>query len=196
MTTYAHKLVVSNLSENIPIHVRQFRQQETLRPDDPAIKAMTDLKQVRAVTVKPDHTIDFALKMMKQVGVRLLVVIDDSNVMIGLVTVRDITGEKPMKVMSSDRVRREEILVSQVMTPRYKLDAFDFASVEHASVREVVQHLRHAGRQHGIVIEQLPNDEYFIRGIFSITQIGRQLGAEISVDGHVQSFAELEQLIA
>ncbi len=197
MTTYAHKLEAFNLDANTPVYLLSSGKPLLLKLDDPAIRAMTDLQQVKAITVNPDSSIEFAMEIMKHAGIRMLVVIDQSGMLAGLITARDITGEKPLRIMTQDRVKRGEILVRQIMTPREQLNPFNFSNIEHASVRDVIVQLRNAGCQHAIVLEaQEKGEGYFVRGIFSITQIGRQLGMDIPVDGHVQSFAEFEKLIA
>ena len=197
MTTYAHKLEAFNLDANTPVYLLSSGKPDMLELDDPAIKAMTDLKQVKAITVSQDSSIEFAMELMDHAGIRMLVVIDHSGMLAGLITARDIMGEKPLSIMSRDRVKRGEILVSQIMTPRDQLNPFNFHDVEHSSVRDVIVQLRNAGRQHAIVLEAEDNGkQYFVRGIFSITQIGRQFGMDIPGDGHVQSFAEFEKLIA
>jgi CBS domain-containing protein len=197
MTTYAHKLKSFNLDANTPVYLLSSGKPVMLELDDPAIKAMTDLQQVKAITVSPDSSIEFAMELMEHAGIRMLVVIDQSGMLAGLITARDIMGEKPLSIMTRDRVKRGEILVRQVMTPRDQLNPFNFRDVERASVRDVIVQLRNAVRQHAIVLEAQDNGKnYFVRGIFSITQIGRQLGMDIPGDGHVQSFAEFEKLIA
>jgi CBS domain-containing protein len=197
MTTYAHKLKSFNLDANTPVYLLSSGKPVMLQLDDPAIKAMTDLQQVKAITVSPDSSIEFAMELMEHAGIRMLVVIDQSGMLAGLITARDIMGEKPLSIMTRDRVKRGEILVRQVMTPRDQLNPFNFRDVERASVRDVIVQLRNAVRQHAIVLEAQDNGKnYFVRGIFSITQIGRQLGMDIPGDGHVQSFAEFEKLIA
>ena len=197
MTTYAHKLKSFNLDANTPVYLLSSGKPVMLQLDDPAIKAMTDLQQVKAITVSPDSSIEFAMELMEHAGIRMLVVIDQSGMLAGLITARDIMGEKPLSIMTRDRVKRGEILVRQVMTPRDQLNPFNFRDVERASVRDVIVQLRNAVRQHAIVLESQDNGKnYFVRGIFSITQIGRQLGMDIPGDGHVQSFAEFEKLIA
>jgi len=197
MTTYAYTLNALDPGSDLPITVLNNTEAESLDLDDCAINAMTDLRKVKAITVNSDHSIEFALELMKCSGVRLLVVVDRNNRLLGLVTARDIVGEKPMSIIARERIKHEEILVGQVMTPRSELRPFIFNDIEHASVRRVIMALREAGHQHTIVVEPREGDSgYFVRGIFSITQIGRQLGMEISTDGHVQSFAEFEQLIA
>lgn len=197
MTTYAHKLKSFNLDANTPVYLLSSGKPVMLQLDDPAIKAMTDLQQVKAITVSPDSSIEFAMELMEHAGIRMLVVIDQSGMLAGLITARDIMGEKPLSIMTRDRVKRGEILVRQVMTPRDQLNPFNFRDVERASVRDVIVQLRNAVRQHAIVLEAQDNGKnYFVRGIFSITQIGRQLGMDIPGDGYVQSFAEFEKLIA
>ncbi len=197
MATYAFKLETYPLDPEAPVDALPKTEVEPVTLDDPAVKAMTDLKRVRAITINPHNTIEFALQLMKYAGVRLLVVVDQNNRLAGLVTARDIMGEKPISIQTRERVKREEILVSQVMTPRSDLNPFNFRDIEHASVRDVIVKLQQSGRQHAIVVEKTTGEPgYFVRGIFSVTQIGRQLGMEISAEGHVQSFAEFEQLIA
>ena len=197
MTTYTHKLEFYRLDASARVRTLRRADAAHATMDDPAISVMTDLRQVRAVTVNPDAGIDFALDLMKHAGVRMLVVVDDQQGLLGLVTARDITGEKPMEVMTRERLTRRELRVAQVMTPRSQIDPFNIRDVEHATVRDVVLKMRHVGRQHALVIERQDDDgDYLVRGIFSITQIGRQLGVEISTAGHVQTFADFERLIA
>ena len=197
MTTFVHNLVPVDIEPHMQISVSMPVQAEQLTPDDPAINAMTDLSVARAITIAPDQSIDFAIELMRHAGVRMLVVTGQDENLVGLVTARDITGEKPIIIMSKDKVSRNDIRINQVMTPLEELNPFDYNNVVHTTIRQVIIHLRDVGRQHAIVIQEKGNTgNYFLRGIFSITQIGRLLGMEISTDGHVQSFAEFEQLIA
>ena len=196
MTIYAHKLKTIDISTT-PVYVNPPCKVISVTPEDPAISVMTDLMHVRAITVDSDQTITFAFDLMKHVEVRMLVVIDRDGLLGGLITARDILGEKPINIMNNERISRDEIKVHQVMTSVSKLNPFNFADVEHATVKDVIIKLRDAGRQHAIVIDsQDDTDGFTLRGIFSITQIGRQLGMNISSDGHMQSFADFEQLIA
>ncbi|MBM2829326.1 MAG: histidine kinase [Gammaproteobacteria bacterium] len=197
MTTYAHKLDFHVLDPEALVYTLPRAQFDHVSLDDRAIKVMTDLKRIRAITINPESSIELASQLMKHAGVRLLVVVDHNDKLAGLITARDIMSEKPLNIVTKEKIRRQEIQVAQIMTHRSELDPFNMRDIEHSSVKDVILKLRDIGRQHAIVIEERDdNDGYFVRGIFSITQIGRQLGMEISTDGHVQSFAEFEQLIA
>ena len=197
MTTYAHKLEIYALAPTAPVFILPRSHGDAITLVDPAIRVMTDLRRVRAVTIDANSSIYLAEQLMKHAGVSLLVVVDDSDRLTGLLTMRDIMGEKPMSIVTRENIRRQDIRIAHIMTPRSELDPFNIRDVEHATVKDVILKLREVGRQHAIVVEEREEGgSYFVRGIFSITQIGSQLGMDISTDGHAQSFAEFEQILA
>lgn len=197
MTTFVHTLNTVNLSPDTVISVNPPVESKPLSPGDPATMVMTDLNRVQVITVHPEDSIDFANKLMQYAGIRLLVVTDQTGKLLGLVTARDILGEKPMSIMARDKASHGEIKVNQIMTPFVELDPLLYREVEHATIEQVIINLRDAGRQHAIVIDELPGGSgQYLRGIFSATQVGRMLGLEISGEDQVQSFADFERLIA
>lgn len=166
-------------------------------PDSGALDVMTDLKRVKAVTITPDATLDNALQKMIHAEVRLLLVTDAQGTVLGLVTARDVRGEKPVNYLARTRSAREEIRVEHIMTPNEKIQVLHIDDVTRASVGDIILTLKEAGRQHALVLEKSASGEGdIIRGIFSITQIGKQLGVDIQPSGRVQSFAELEAVLA
>ncbi|MGH8120786.1 MAG: CBS domain-containing protein [Gammaproteobacteria bacterium] len=197
MTTYAYKLDIYALDAAAPVTILTHSPGETITLADPAIKVMTDLKRVRVMTIDAGSSVYTAEQLMKHAGVRLLVVVDNNDRLVGLLTMRDIMGEKPLHVVTSEKIRRQDLLVAHIMTPRSVLDPFNIRDVEHATVKDVILKMRDLGRQHVIIVEKREDGGgYFVRGLFSITQIGRQLGMDIPEDGQVQSFAEFEQILA
>lgn len=162
--------------------------------ESPALEVMTDLRRVQVVTVEPDEKADVALQQMIHAGVRLLLVTSQADEVVGVLTARDVMGERPVKVASTERIPRDQVTVQHIMTPLEDLDALNLSDVRRARVGDIVVTLRAAGRQHSLVMEQTPEGE-LVCGIFSVTQIGRQLGVEISPGGQAQSFAELAQLL-
>ncbi len=165
--------------------------------DDPAHAVMTDLLQRPAITIKGDDSLSFAEKLMVRAGVRLLLVVDGQQELEGLLTYRDIHGERAMAAAAYEKISHDRLTVSQVMTRASHIETVALNAIEHAHVRDIVELLREHGRQHMLVTEPgSRNGAVTVRGIFSITQIGRQLGLRISASERVQSFAEIEKLIA
>lgn len=161
--------------------------------DSPALAVMTDLKRVLAATVSPTTLVTQATAIMIARRVRLLFVIDATGRVIGLLSARDTMGEKPIQLLQQRRAARfDQLTVNDLMVPAVAIDVLDFAQVLGATVGEIVATLKQSGRQHALVVE---HDDLrqgdVVRGIFSATQIARQLGVSLPVEEVAQTFADL-----
>ncbi len=167
-----------------------------VRLAEPATTVMTDLRQVTAVTINDNLSIEAAEKRMRQRGVRMLLVTDEDEAVIGLITSTDLQGERPVQHIQQYGGTRSEVLVSHIMTPRERMDVLCMPDVERAKVGDVIATLRHAGRQHALVVEEVnPDGGHELRGIFSASQIARQLDLEIDTTKVAETFAEIESLL-
>ena len=164
--------------------------------EDPALQVMTDLKATTAVIVLSGDALDEAHRRMIQRGVRLLLVVDQDRRVVGVITATDILGEKPMRVIAQRGIRREELLVRDVMSPQETLEVLDLASVRTAKVGHVVATLKRSGRQHALVVERDTDGRQSVRGLFSATQIARQLGVAIATSEVARTFSEIEAQLA
>jgi CBS domain containing-hemolysin-like protein len=163
--------------------------------DDPALDVMTDFKLVSVIVIRPTDGIDDALVRMKQRKVRSLLVIDHERAVVGLITANDVLGEKPMRLVEARQVRHEDIRVEDIMTPIHRLEALDIGVVRSAKVGHIVATLLKSARQHTLVTE----GDGRVRGMFSATQIARQLGvdpASIRPTEIMKTFAEIGELLA
>ena len=166
---------------------------QMVRADSPAIAVMTDLTQVSAATIGPDATLAEATRLMIARGVRLLLVVDRYQVIQGVITAHDTMGERPINLLHDRGGRHHELHVADLMTPRSAMQVLDMADVLRAEVGHIVATLKECARQHALVMERdrMTGDD-FVRGIFSATQIGRQLGVAIPIFEVAHSFAEIE----
>ncbi len=169
--------------------------------DDNALSVMTDLEKAPAITVQGITPIDQALEHMIQSGVRSLFVLDNESRVIGLITSYDIQGEKPIRYLQSlDCTHRNccrgDVLVKDIMEPMDKLKNLDFKQVRDATVGHIVATFRRAGRKHLFVVDHnRDQDEPTIRGIFSATQLERQLVMTLVATSTTHSFADVEQAL-
>jgi CBS domain-containing protein len=161
--------------------------------DDPAFSVMTDLREVSAATTTPEEPIDSAHAVMIRRGVRLLFVLDRQGAVAGIVTATDLLGAKPMRFMQARGVTHAEVQVRDIMTPAAELDALSLIEVAQMRVGHVVATLKAARRRHLTVAEE--NGE-LIRGIFSASQVARQLGMEVQTFEVAQTFADIEAALA
>jgi len=162
---------------------------ERVTLESPALQVMTDFTRVTPATIRPQAPLDGANQFMITRGVRLLLVVDERESVLGVLTANDLLGERPMLAATGRGRRRDELAVSDVMTPAERVEVIELAEVERARVGHVLETLRGAGRQHALVVDA----ESMVRGIFSISQIARQLGVSVQAGGEVAlTFSEIE----
>jgi CBS domain-containing protein len=170
---------------------------ERVTLEDPAVNVMTDFKSVTAVIVLSGDGLDEAHRRMIQRGVRLLLVVDQDRRVVGVITAADILGEKPMQVIGHRGIRREELVVRDVMTPHEALEVLDLETVRTARVGHILATLKRSGRHHAVVVENGAKGSQLVRGIFSATQIARQLGIAMPPTSEIaHNFSQIEAQLA
>ena len=161
--------------------------------DSPALEVMTDFQAVQAVTIGGDLSIDEALETMKTRGVRLLLVTGENEHILGVVTAKDIQGEKPIKIAQESRIPHSAITVEAVMTPQSSIEVLNMLSVRNGQVGHIVATLQELARQHALVVEVDPETKaQCVCGIFSTSQISKQLNVNAAeVVTRASSLAEI-----
>ncbi len=174
------------------VEISQPTPSKRVTMDSPAIEVMTDLRCTTAAIIRPDAEMEIANTYMMMRGIRTLFVLNNDQSLCGLITATDILGEKPLRFIEERRIKHNEILVQDIMTPLDQLEAISIKEIEHAKVGNVVTSLRESERQHELVIEYYNDTRPKICGIFSLTQIEKQLNVKIMPKNVAKSFAEIE----
>jgi len=170
-------------------------QSKSVTLESSALEVMTDLRHNNAVVIEPYVPMEFANSYMIQCGVRSLLVLNHEHCLIGIITATDILGDKPLRFIQERSVKHNEILVSDIMTQLEQLESISFSEVQNAKVGQIVACLRNTGRQHILVTENNSEGKLSVCGIFSFTQIERQLGTKISSMKIAENFAEIEEVL-
>ena len=166
-------------------------------PDSPAVEAMTDFTRVSVVTIQADATIGAANASMIARGVRMLLVTATDGQLEGLITARDIQGERPVQLSQQRGVKPADLLVSDIMVKANDIDIVYFRDVVYARVADILDSMKVQGRQHVLVEDIDPaSGEARVRGVFSATQIGRLLGVPVQGFEVARTFAEIEAALA
>ena len=170
---------------------------ERVTLNSPALDVMTDFKVVTAYTIFPLESIEEAQHKMVHRGVRMLLVVDAKNTILGLVTTTDLMGEKPMQVIQNTGCTHAEVLVQDIMTPGDKLEVICMNDVERARAGNVLATLQASGRQHALVVDRpAPGLPQKVRGILSLSRLTRQLGVTVQTAEIARTFAEIETQLA
>lgn len=166
--------------------------QQNLSLNAPAISVMTDLRSISVVVVRTMTAMEKANAKMIRYGVRTLLVLDDADKVAGLLTATDVLGDKPVRFLQQVGGTHADILVRDVMTMQRDLKVLKLDDVFASRVGDILTTLKEAGRQHAIVVEEDAEGNQTVRGMFSATQIARQLGVQLKTAEVAKIFAEIE----
>jgi len=174
---------------------------ERVQMEDLATHVFTDFTHNRPAVIKAHTSIDDAMKLMRDSGIHLLLVIDDADsdssandLMVtvkGQITSGDILGDLPVKLAQESGVKHSEITVGMVMTPRKDIKVVDWSTIKVAKVGHVISTMHEWNCCHILVV-----DDGQLHGIFSMSEISKHMGhneSEPLVCAH--SLAELVHTI-
>jgi CBS domain-containing protein len=171
-----------------------------------ALEVMTDLGRASPATIRAQAPMAGANQFMITRGVRLLLVVDERETVLGVITASDILGERAMQVAMERGMKRDELTVADVMTPASLVEVLALSDVEGARVGHVLETLRRAGRQHALVVDfdvlpprgplDKPVRRTMVRGVFSLSQVARQLAVTLQPGAEVaRTFSEIESAL-
>jgi len=188
------KVRTHKISKNVTLSATGYN---LVGAGSPAIEAMTDFMRVSVVTVGAADSLVEANARMISRGVRMLIVSAPDDGVVGLITARDVLGEKPMQLAQSRGCKRDELLVADLMTPIGSVDTLYLNEVLNVRVIDILDALKHLGRQH-ILVEDIDPTTGLprLRGMFSATHIGRLLGVPVLGFELASTFAEIEAALA
>jgi len=164
---------------------------EQVTLDSPAMDVMTDLTRVTAESVSANVPADDAEEKMIASGVRLLFVTNQVNQVIGIVTSKDLSGERILSLINDSKTARKDLIVRDIMTPQHLIEVLEIGDVSTARVGDIVATLKRMGRQHALVVDRDQVGRQTIRGLLSTSQISQQLGIPIDTTEVAGNFANL-----
>jgi len=187
----AHQLLAPGTS------IQQSRNPDTtvITLEDKAESVYTDFAYVRPFTINSTATIDQVNDRMIACGVRLLFVTETHGLLQGLVTYTDLFGEKPVRYIQEHGGRREEILAQDIMTPLVQLETLQKKDVLRASVGDIVETIKSAGRQHMLVSQTNDKGQQTVTGLVSSTHLEKLLDIKIELSPRAHTFADLERAL-
>ena len=163
------------------------RPPELVHLGDPAMLVFTDFSRVSPATIGADSTIETALSQMKRLNVRLLIVVDPQRHMIGLINAYHIMGSAPVRLETVDQLDHGQVTVKMLMQPASQIRALEIQHLRDARVGHIVATLKDLEQLYLLVV-----DDRVIRGLFSASQISKQLGRDIiDLEEPAHSLAEL-----
>lgn len=159
--------------------------------ESPALTIVTNFKEKRPALLEQDLSIDEALKFMRKSHVRSVIVIDKAESFLGLVTLADLESRKVLMRADQMGLKRSELSLSDLMTPKAKLLGIPFKEVADARIGDILRTLQHLGKPHVLVTDQQGD----IAGVVSASEVARKLHIDINISERVTSFSEIYAVV-
>lgn len=155
-----------------------------------ALDVFTDFRTVKPLVIESSCTAQETENLMKKVHMKLKLVVDENDKLIGLVSLEDLSSQEVIKRIS-EGYSREEISVSDLMKKKQDLRVLDFFELNHATIQDVLYLLRATNQQHCLVVHRTDGE---IRGLISAGDLARQLNIPVAPVGDV-TFARLSNVL-
>ncbi len=173
------------------------RHPDIVHMDSPALRVFTDFNVRPPETVTGDVLAKDALEKMRVVKVKSLLVTDRHEMIIGLVSSRELQGIIIGQAAQDNVIKPSEVAVNMVMAKLGKLVALNLSDLDNARVGHIVRLIRELGVQHLLVITQGEHDaKPVVCGIFSASRISRQLGEDVLTDFSLHTVADMHRRLS
>jgi CBS-domain-containing membrane protein len=148
---------------------------ELVHLDDSVFTLFVDFQQQRAATIGAKQSIDEAQLEMKSNNVHMLLVLDASKSVIGILSSQALHSEGPYKIIQESRIKHSDIHVASVMLPIDHVLCLDYDTLAYAKVGNLVETLKRHSRHYALVIKKDSDDKPLVQGYFSASRISRTL---------------------
>lgn len=160
-------------------HLVQPDEFDDVTAESSALTILTDFRSHRPHVVEAHIPACEAVESMLQEGVSVKLVVDGHGEFIGLVSYEDLSDQSIVLMQSTNRVRRNEVLVADLMHARESIRAINYEEFERSSVADIIYTLQRHGQQYLLVVDRY---EHHIRGVVSSAEISRRLHKPVPVE--------------
>ena len=120
-----------------------------------------------------------ALEVMLAEDVLTKLVIDDHREFVGVISREDLAEHNLQLKQLALLVKRDELLVRDLMHPRENIRAISYNELRQASVADVVSTMKKSHQEYLLVVDP---EAHHIRGVISAREIGRRLNAPVDIE--------------
>ena len=162
--------------------------------NDPAKSILIDFTKVLAQTIPPHEKVQQALLNMQYGRLKFLLVIDNEEKLVGLVSSKDLQGIKPGRAAQKSNINLTDVTVGMVMKPIDELQAISYSALSNACVGHIAKIIHEKGVEHLLVIHNKRKASApMVRGIFAAGIISQYLGENISGDLSSDNLADIQK---
>lgn len=182
----------TKLNRGVPCYLPRAAGHASVDANSPALEVMTDYRRLTPVTISRSASLDDANRAMTLCRVQYLLVTDEQQQLLGIVTEAGTRGNQPLAVAHRMGVRPGELVVGNVMIDKHdEAEVLHLRDVAHARVGNIVTTLKELGTPFCLVVDHDEEDHHVLCGVFSLARIQRQMGLEAHTEEIAQTFSQV-----
>lgn len=159
-------------------HLVQPEEFSDVQANTSALAILTDFRSHKPHMVDSHLEATEALEVMLAEDVKTKIVVDDSKEFIGVISMDDLADHNMLLKQMALHVKRDELLVRDLMHARAGIRAVEYEQFKYASVGDVVSTLKKTHQEYLLVVDK---GAHHIRGIVSARDIARRLHAPVEI---------------
>lgn len=182
----------TRLTRGVPCYLPTPGASTPVDATTPALEVMTDYRRQPPVTIARNASLDEANRVMTLCKVQYLLVTDERQQLLGIVTEAGTRGNHPLGVAHRMGIRPGELVVGNVMIDRHnEAEVMHLRDVAHAKVGNVVTTMKELGTPFCLVVDHDEEDHHVLCGIFSLSRIQRRMGQRPEADEIAHTFSQV-----
>jgi CBS domain containing-hemolysin-like protein len=169
-TDYAH-LNTSNVQAS-EVLLKYYDLPKVVHLEDPAHTVMIDFARHAPLTFAKTSPMYVARRAMEARNIPFIFALDAEQQVAGLLSLKHILSEEPIKMIEENRVIRSEVLIRSVMTPLSEIPVIELHKLDLAKVGHILKTLEREHHECLLVVESV-GDKKSLRGIFLQSELNK-----------------------
>lgn len=165
--------------------------------DDSAVHLLTDFAEQKVPSLSSDMPVSEARLWMKLADTPLKLVENQVGDCLGIITIEDVNGEKPMMLANRQGVALKDLRVRDIMRPLSELPAIYYRDLRAATVGDLVSTFREVHEEYLLVLDddrQHPSQTY-LRGLVRARELVQRLNLAIDLEHRATKFYEIVNVV-
>ncbi|WP_338364008.1 CBS domain-containing protein [uncultured Pseudoalteromonas sp.] len=162
-------------------------QQSAINLTSPALTVINNFTQKTPIRAQYDTTISDALKQVLAEHSDYVLVTDEAQKLIGIVSSADLQSAKITAIAQRLNTTRNEVSLRYIMTPISQLSGVSMQSLSYASIGDALQTMEHQGSM--FLLATTTNNE--ICGLISARQIAKTLHIPLHITPIAHTFSDV-----
>ena len=173
----SHGVIASTFADDQPL----------IDLSSPALKMVNNFTQKTPIRAEHGTTITDALKQVSAQQSDFVLVTDEHQKLIGLVSSADLQSSKITIIAERLNMQRSEVSLRDIMTPVSRLTGVSMQSLSYACIGDALQTMEHQGTMF-LLVTTASNE---ICGLISARQIAKTLHIPLHISPIAHSFSEV-----